>query len=333
MSFSSSFPGFKLRLTRWGAVFLLVSLVLGFAAVNTGNNALMATLGLALASYVVSGTWSREVLARVRATVEVPNEVFAGRTTVVEVDLENASRIFPAYGLVLRDSQGKSLLVETLLPAGATRRHSVEISFPSRGWVSLSGWRVDVLLPLGFFLKSKELLRNRRVLVFPTLLPATSVEARSGGRSRHAERWQARGREGEITQLREFRDGDELRQIHWKQTARQQRPITMDRERPAEAPVVFVVDPRVADLEDGAALARFERMLSEVTTAVVQHLERGAPVGVAMGGTVVGPLCHRRHLGVLLRPLAEAEAQPADAEIIAPQVAKGARAVHVTVRP
>jgi len=57
MSHPVTFPGFQLRLTRWGAIFLLAVLVLGFAAVNTGNNALMGLLGLALASYVVSGLW------------------------------------------------------------------------------------------------------------------------------------------------------------------------------------------------------------------------------------------------------------------------------------
>ena len=71
MAFADAFPGFRLRLTGWGVAYLIASVVLGLAAVNTGNNALMALLGLALGSYVVSGTWSRQVLAAIEASVEL----------------------------------------------------------------------------------------------------------------------------------------------------------------------------------------------------------------------------------------------------------------------
>ena len=87
MSFTDSFPGFRLRMTRWGVGYLVACLVLGLAAVNTGNNALMAILGLALGSYVISGLWSRQVLGSIGVRVRLPKEVFAGRPAVVEVDL------------------------------------------------------------------------------------------------------------------------------------------------------------------------------------------------------------------------------------------------------
>ena len=88
MSFADVFPGFRLRLTRWGVAYLVAAVVLGLAAVNTGNNALMALLGLALGSYVVSGTWSRQVLAMIESRVTLPREIYAGRPAVADVELE-----------------------------------------------------------------------------------------------------------------------------------------------------------------------------------------------------------------------------------------------------
>ena len=38
MSFADAFPGFKLKLTRWGALYIAGCVILGLAAVNTGNN-------------------------------------------------------------------------------------------------------------------------------------------------------------------------------------------------------------------------------------------------------------------------------------------------------
>jgi uncharacterized protein (DUF58 family) len=244
MNFAATFPGFRLRLTRWGTVFLVAVLVLGFAAMNAGNNALMALLGLALASYVVSGTWSRQVLGKFAIRARVTGEVFAGRPALVDVEITNRSKLFPAYGVVLRDASGRVVLSEPMLPPDSTRRRSVELCFEDRGWSDLGPWRLEVLLPLGFFLKSKELLGGTTVLVYPRLLKRSSADTMRGGGTRSAEGFVDGGREGDVVQLRPYRDGDDRRQLHWKQTARQQTPIVVDRQKRAERPVYLVVDPR-----------------------------------------------------------------------------------------
>jgi uncharacterized protein (DUF58 family) len=311
---TASFPGFRLRLTRWGAIFLLAMLVLGFAAVNTGNNALMALLGLALASYAVSGLWSRQVLGGTDLVLSaVPTDVFAGRPVMVELELANRSRIYPAYGLVIRDASGRRLLVEPLVPAGGRVRRTVELEFPDRGWSQVGPFELDVVLPLGFFVKSKRLLPGRRLLVYPRLLPVSQAVPRGRSGSRRSDGFADRGREGEVIQLRDYRDGDDTRQMHWKQTARQQRPIVVDRQRRAAVPVVFIVDPRVSDPDDPAVRVRFEAMISDVATAVVRRVERGEPVGVVIGSSIVPPEQSARRLARLLRPLAEVQPQRADA--------------------
>ncbi len=308
MPFASRFPGFRLRLTRWGGAYVVAVLVLGGAAVNTGNNALMALLGLALGAYVVSGTWSRQVLGRVEVEVVPPREIFAGRAVAVEVRLANRSRLFPAYGLVVRDGAGEALLTEPLLPAGRSCRRTAAVVFPRRGWTRLEGWRLEVLLPLGFFRKSKVVTTGQRVLVYPQLLATSSAVERRGGGARTVDELLARGREGEVTQLRGYRVGDDHRQLHWKQTARQQRPIVVDRQRPGESPAYLVLDPRLADPDDPGQRARFEEEVSEVATAAVQRYRSGRAVGLVVGSTVVPPRRAPAGLGRLLAPLAEVEA-------------------------
>jgi len=307
VSFANAFPGFRLRLTRWGIAYLVASVVLGLAAVNTGNNALMALLGLALGSYVVSGTWSRQVLGAIEATVDLPTEVYADRPAVVDVKLENTSGIFPAYGLVIRDAEGRSVFREFFLATGQHRRHSVEVVFPKRGWQELGPWRLEVLLPLGFFLKSKILVAGRQVLVYPRLLPASVISVRRGGGRRSPDALESRGREGDVTQLRDFHEGDELRAIHWKQTARQQHLVVVERQRATERPVFYVVDPRLEDPTDPHQLERFEHLVSEVATGVVRRLREGIRVGLVVGSNVVPPVRSVRRAPMLLRPLAEVQ--------------------------
>ena len=314
MSFADAFPGFRLRLTGCGIAYLVASVVLGLAAVNTGNNALMALLGLALGSYVVSGTWSRQVLAAVEATVGLPSEIYAGHPTVVDVELANTSGFFPAYGLMIRDPDGRRVLREFYLATRDRRRHSVEIVFPRRGWHEIGPWRLEVLLPLGFFLKSKILFTGRRVLVYPRLLPSSAASVRRGGGRRSPDALELRGREGEVTQLRDFRDGDEVRAMHWKQTARQQRLVVVERQRATEKPVFYVVDPRLEDPTDPYQLERFEHLVSEVATGLVRRLREGIHVGVVVGSLVVPTVCSIRRARMLLQPLAEVKAISAAGE-------------------
>jgi uncharacterized protein (DUF58 family) len=307
MSFASAFPGFRLRLTRWGIAYLVASIVLGLAAVNTGNNALMALLGLALGSYVVSGAWSRQVLAAIEATVDLPSEIYAGRPAVVDVELANTSSVVPAYGLVIRDDTGRCVFREFFLEARQRRRHSVEVVFPNRGWQELGPWRLEVLLPLGFFLKSKTLVASRQVLAYPRILPFSVVSLRRGGGRRSPDALESRGREGDVTQLRDFQEGDELRAIHWKQTARQQHLVVVERQRTTEKPVFYVVDPRLENPTDPRQLERFERLVSEVATGILQRLREGIRVGLVVGSVVVPPVRSVRRAPMLLRPLAEVE--------------------------
>jgi uncharacterized protein (DUF58 family) len=311
VSFAASFPGFRLRPTRWGLGFLGACVVLGLAAVNTGNNPMMAMLGLALGSYVVSGLWSRQVLGGLDVRLMAPAEIFAGRPAVAEIELHNRSRLFPAYGVVLRGADGRVAVSEALLETGACRRHPVELRFTERGWHRLEAWRLEVLLPLGFFLKSKAVVFEQQVLVYPRLLTDARPPARRGGGRRAPDALEARGREGDVMQLRDFRDGDELRSLHWKQTARQQSLVVVERQRAAERPVVYVVDPRLEDPDDPAQRDRFEKLISEVATGVVRRLREGVPVGLVVGRTVIPPVRTARRAPVLLRALAEVSAQRA----------------------
>ncbi|MBD3854561.1 MAG: DUF58 domain-containing protein [Acidobacteria bacterium] len=226
------------------------------------------------------------------------------------MEIENTSRFLPAYGLVVRDSDGRAAIHDPLLAPGDRRRHSVELVFPDRGRHELGAWRLDVLLPLGFFLKSKELIFDREVLVYPRLLPTYSASVRRGGGRRSPDALESRGREGEVTQLRDFREGDELRSLHWKQTARQQRLVVVERQKATENPVFFVVDPRLEDPADPRQSDRFEHLVSEVATAVVLRLREGVPIGLVIGSLVIPPVRSVRQAQMLLRPLAEVMPRP-----------------------
>jgi len=280
-------------------------ILLALAAANTGNNALVMLLGLAMGSFVLSGAWSRQVLGKVEVCVSPPRQAYAGSFVAVEIELTNGSRLFPAYGLTVRDGDGEALLFVPLLRAGDRCRHVARTAFPERGWRTVGPWRLEVLLPLGFFLKSKRVGAPHRLLVYPRLLATLGSLLQPGGDRRRPGPTGERGREGEVHQLRRFRDGDERRQIHWKQSARQQRLISVEREAPDAEPLYVVVDPRSRNPDDPRIREAFEVVVSRAATVVVERLRRGLPVGVVVGRRIVEPVARLDRIGVLLQPLAE----------------------------
>ncbi len=310
MSLARPFPGFKLRLTRFGGFFLAGMLLTGLAAANTGNNALVMMLGIAMGSFVVSGTWSRQVLGRVDVRVELPRRLHAGTPVPVDVTITNRSRIFPAYGVVIRDGSGAALLTEPLVGARGAVHRTAAVVPPRRGWQTFGPWRLEVVLPLGFFVKSKLVGQPVRRLVYPELKRFGTTVIGRGRRGQRAVGGGRRGRDGELRELREYREGDERWQIHWKQSARQGRLIVIEREAPAGEPLFVVVDLRRP--QDGDPLA-FEAMVSTAASAVLERLQRGLPVGIIVGRTVVQP-CHRlAEIEKLWRPLALAHPLPPSA--------------------
>jgi len=67
------------RLTRIGTGFLVFTLVIGFAAINTGNNALYIALSFMLGALLLSGIASKGGLKHLRVDFESLDEAWAGR--------------------------------------------------------------------------------------------------------------------------------------------------------------------------------------------------------------------------------------------------------------
>ena len=70
---------FDYDVTRAGIIYVLVTLVIGIAAVNTGNNLLYIVVAAMLAAIVVSGYVSALVLRYLELDIHLPEHVFAGR--------------------------------------------------------------------------------------------------------------------------------------------------------------------------------------------------------------------------------------------------------------
>ena len=85
--------------TRIGVVYVLVTLVIGIAALNTGNNLLYIIVAAMLAAILVSGIASAFVLRQLELQVRLPEQVFARRQVSGRIILRNTRRWLPAFSV------------------------------------------------------------------------------------------------------------------------------------------------------------------------------------------------------------------------------------------
>jgi len=90
---------FDYDVTRAGIIYVLVSLVIAIAALNTGNNLLYIVVAAMLAAILVSGVVSALVLRYLELDVRLPEHIFAGRVVPGRIVLHNPRRLLPSFSI------------------------------------------------------------------------------------------------------------------------------------------------------------------------------------------------------------------------------------------
>ena len=84
-------------ITKEGVFYIMLTLVIGVAALNTGNNLLFLVVAAMLAAVLVSGIASWLNLKNVELEVILPGQVFAGRHVLARLNLHVRRRFLPLF--------------------------------------------------------------------------------------------------------------------------------------------------------------------------------------------------------------------------------------------
>src|SRR6266571_914491 len=134
---------FDYDVTREGVAYMLTTLVIGVAALNTGNNLLFIVLSAMLAAILVSGIASAAVLRSLELQVNLPEHIFAGRGVVSRLTLRNTRRLLPSFSVSVAPPKEKKTVrrlswERTIFTFPAKRP-------PERQWVRLPDLSLQLL--------------------------------------------------------------------------------------------------------------------------------------------------------------------------------------------
>lgn len=319
--------------TREGWIFLTATLVVGLVAMTAGLNLLFLVWGMMLFLVLASGAMSEIALRGLTVRRSVPQAIHAGTPYLVGVALTNDKRRLPSFSIEVEDLMEEQSVEKRCfflkVPAGRTQETAYRHAVSRRGRHRLSGFRIATRFPFGFINKSRTVRLESDLLVYPALVPVPP-ELLSGLASRHgrgAHKW--RSRRGEFFGLREYRQGDDPRDIHWRTSARRGRPFVRETEDDEGLEVCIVVDNQGENQErnqggpsgaDSGARPRdaggFEGMVSMAASLAIELIRRRYRVGLIARGEEIPPESGPGQSLRILRYLALIE--PADGAVPLP---------------
>ena len=297
----------SIRLTSEGTRFLLFTIGIGVAAVNTGNNLFYLLLAMMLSVVVISGLLSEQCLRRLNFHRHVPDLIMANQPTTVTLSMTNRSAWLPSFSLRLFDVTGRQSLDRGLFVDHLPPQRSLLLSYPilatTRGRLRLQGIRVETLFPFGLFLKRALYQVPAEIPVSPPIRPLSLrfvEELVNEGQGLSLSR---RGHGTQLHNLRLYRPGDDSRTIHWMTTARTSNLIVRETEAEDQRRITIALSTLAP--EDHEAL--FEQGVTLVASLLWQLSQKSYPLRLIVHAEDSGLGTGSDHLLTMLRLLALCE--------------------------
>jgi uncharacterized protein (DUF58 family) len=208
-----------MKATREGKRFVLASVLIVVAALNTGNNLIYLILALMLSLVVVSLGILKENLSGLSLTVDSISAVFAGEEAPFSLTLRNCKRYIPTYSVNILSEGLTSRSYFPIVPARGETVMEVKIVFRKRGLYDARSFTAQSGFPFILFVGERRMEVAKEVLVYPALRDVGDIVSEGWGAA-VGDTARIAGAGEEIRSIRDFRYGDDSRHIHWKASAK-----------------------------------------------------------------------------------------------------------------
>ena len=214
----------RYKITRGGMVFTAAIVIVGAAAVFTGNNPLFLIVAAMMATLLVSGFVSRLCLAGLELDFLVPEHVAAQRLAPGRLYVRNRKWLMPSFSTrveAVRERGGgvlESGVYFPLIAAGSTLEETVEVRFPRRGAYKRNTFAFSTSFPFGFLERSARVTLLRETIVYPSIDPQPGFEELLAGIAGDIET-HYRGLGRDFYRIRPYEATESARFVDWKATA------------------------------------------------------------------------------------------------------------------
>ncbi|MEW6364283.1 MAG: DUF58 domain-containing protein [Acidobacteriota bacterium] len=259
----------RVRPTGFGLRFVIMALVVGLAAVNTGNNLLFLVFSMMLATLLVSGISSRASMRKLSIVRSSPTAIYATTPYVESIAVKNEKRLFPTVSVRAATETATEPAYLPYLGTRSSRTLMIESVHPKRGEVPRAPLELRSHYPFGFFMRYKRIRSPEKIVVYPKIERIVPFfPEREGGHGEYAAVFKGLGED--LYQIREYAPGESARIIDWKASSRVAKVMARD--------FLVNVNVRVTILVDASAVSKeqeddLETQIS-LAASIVDYLHR-----------------------------------------------------------
>jgi len=274
----------RLRMTREGWWFLSATLLLGLGAINAGLNLLFAIFGMMLFLILASGVMSELCLRELRLTRRPPRIIHADTPFLMGIVVRNEKSRLPTFSLEVEDLTDERPVERRCyflkLPAGRQQETAYRNTLHRRGLHDFIGFRISTRFPFGLIRKSRDIEVPTQVLVYPALVPVDALHLEGGMTQQNTSNTTRQSRAGQWSGMRDYRPGDDPRQIHWRSSAKRRRLLVRESEEESGKRAVVILDepPIVRPPEPDGSDPAFEAAVSLAASVALALLNQGFEV-------------------------------------------------------
>lgn len=210
--------------TKTGLMLILITLGIGTAAFNTAQNMLYLVLALLLSCLLMSGMLAWTNFKGCRWRVKAARHFRVGEVSSVTVEIENTKSWLPTYSLhFILESKlsgvSEMISMKRRLEPGGHMELDWYFTPERRGTETLMMRGLVSKFPFGFLRKSIQDSYAKEVMVWPSRCAYRAEFRASEHAHRQGSEKSRKGRGAELVNLREYRKGDPLHDVHWKASA------------------------------------------------------------------------------------------------------------------
>jgi uncharacterized protein (DUF58 family) len=341
----------RTEITREGSYFVLVVAFVLTGAMLRDINLMMLIAGVMVGLWVYNWHKAASMLKMLHIRRTAPETICAGDALVADVDVVNRAKRSDKRGLVVKDTVRR--LVGRKAREAATgqvwfdrvppacdhvhQSRSYQGRLWTRGRYELGPLEVSSGFPFGLMRRRGVVDDRRKLTVYPRighLTPAWSRHCENALVGSQRVRRQQTQSEGDFYGLRDWREGDSHRWIHWRTSARRDKLVVRQYERQRRQDVVLLLDLWQPKNPTEDQLDAVELAISFAATILADVCRQGgSQVRLLVGGrerqTVHGA-ASQGLLGELMTALATAE--PTDANAPSHLAADGLQGVPRSAR-
>jgi uncharacterized protein (DUF58 family) len=332
--------------TREGGYYVLVVAFVLTGAMLRDINLMMLIAGVMVGLWVYNWRKASSMLRKLELRRSAPETICAGDTLVVDVDVVNLARRKVKRGLVVhdtirrlggkkaREAASAEVVFERVASAaqGGRQSRSYQGRIWTRGRYELGPLGVSCRFPFGLMRRRGSVEDRRELVVYPRLgrlTPAWSRLHRQALVGSQRIRRQQTQSEGDFYGLRDWREGDSQRWIHWRTSARRDKLVVRQYERQRRQDVVLLLDLFQGPQPTMEAADAVELAVSFAATIAADLCRRGGShVRLVVGGrerAAVQGVASQALLTEIMAALAVA--QPAPEDVLPELVAHGLQVV------